>query len=431
MSYKQPAIQQAVKLLSRRRYWNNLTALPHIDQDDTTLSAYNITPLVRSGISCPDWKARIRAHQDATTPFSRVESSMIPLRIFQSARTWSNADPSRFISLIFEEDVTVVLGAMPMDSSAHDYALLTIKKRLRELDVSSSLAAPLAELTEFHKLVEYLARTADSGLTSLLSIRAQIRSGRYRHAYKQLVHDASEAWLAYSFAVKPLVNDVEQAAHSLAAQLGGQVDYPVNVSAVGHFRDSRCGSYNPSFGSGRPITINFTDFIDGKVKIKVGYVTKLQAANDYSSIPVHYGLSGENAILAAWELLPFSWVADYFGNMQEFLTDTIYGVEGRICFCVLMETVTRKSTHSMVQYSNNTYNEPNSSSVLDYCISPGEALVKSYNRSPLLLSADHIQLRFKTCGEMGSHGFNKLANLGSVLGANNGEGIRTTRRISI
>jgi hypothetical protein len=69
------------------------------------------------------------------------------------------------------------------------------------------------------------------------------------------------------------------------------------------------------------------------------------------AIQVCSGLSTEGVIKGAWDLLPWSWMVDWFSNVGDWLTQSSSTVPATPTHLNLMRTITTVQKHSIVQKS--------------------------------------------------------------------------------
>jgi hypothetical protein len=121
---------------------------------------------------------------------------------------------------------------------------------------------------------------------------------------------AASSWLEYSYAWKPLVADVFDQAKNLSEFLTERSYVVRQARGSAKLRKT----YLENIPTGYPVWINRK-----KVEIinKVSYVVEYRIRDGGGSVGNVFGL--ENPLLIAWELVPFSFVADWFLPLGDFL----------------------------------------------------------------------------------------------------------------
>lgn len=131
-----------------------------------------------------------------------------------------------------------------------------------------------------------------------------------------------------------------------------------------------------------------------------------KAANDYKT---HFHLSPTDLIPMAWELLPWSWLFDYFFTAGAYLDDVFQSDRTPTLYCIENKRVTRN------YYGNTTDISVAPGWVLDsFYASPRFLESGCFTRTPRAAIPGRI-FRFKTSNEVDNHLLNKLLNLTSIL----------------
>lgn len=128
--------------------------------------------------------------------------------------------------------------------------------------------------------------------------------------FRELPNMASEAWLAWQYGIRPVISDIYNSADNLKRTAERCVIVTKRKSA----RTVRSGSRNPNFLSGEfgPVE-KFTEWSSQRVEIKYYCQldnTVLQRLGDWTSL---------NPVSIAWELVPYSFVADWFMDIGGYL----------------------------------------------------------------------------------------------------------------
>jgi len=135
---------------------------------------------------------------------------------------------------------------------------------------------------------------------------------RSRVARNTLQSMISDTWLEFQFGVKPLVNDVIDAAQALARY--NIDDFPSKV-VTGKSRYSQELGDNfitRSLGTGQLVTrIRKTS----SVQVKIYGCVKVQCSAGASHAAALAGLTWRDFAPTVWELIPYSFLVDYFTNV--------------------------------------------------------------------------------------------------------------------
>lgn len=359
---------------------------------------------VISGTSNPDWKILVSKGLDASSPYRHRTSSFVPVYL----STFVKAQAAWY--LVREHTHQRSMTLMPdeyteTDSVLRDVALSRVKRRIKSKEANFDALVPIVELRELRRLVTSSATLTSRFVETALALRS-LKRLRPRDALKRL----GEAWLTWSFGVSPIVSDTVKLTESIRAYLDRN-DHRSRVTG----QASRDWVTTNRTGSGGAYGTN--DWIHGRFTHELSYKFvalhhfDLTASNSYT-LSQHLGLGPVRIIPAAWELVPWSWIADYFGTVGQFLDDTysaapslIFIVENRKYKIVgRLESFAVKSgvvDDSILEFRTDVY-RPGSYEHFDF-----ERIVLGSLPSSLL--------RFKTADEVGVNVVKRLLNLVSLL----------------
>lgn len=352
--------------------------------------------------SNPSYKVQIAQRRDASTYFSRdffdYQIGIAQCNVVVKQPGFADVKSSyatRYSGLI--------PSSFPTSHQAtDDRALAKIKRKIQMHTGDFNALVPMAQVRELRSTV-----TAAANLSSgLLQTLIQIRKTKGRSAFKY----ASEAWLTYGFGLAPLVSDAKDICDSIQAYLLRQDHSSV---LTGSESTDWVDSHNDlSFGDTAD-TVKFRD--KGNVKYtyscryKGGFNFDLRSAVDYGALD-HFNFKLPALIPTAWELVPFSWVADYFGTVGAFLDDCFTGSP--------VNPIYLNRTRKLVAegYNQITFEKSYRGTVFLVNI-PSKCKWRYtwYERTPLQV-LPRRSLRFYTADEVGKNSLNKLSNLAAILG---------------
>lgn len=137
-----------------------------------------------------------------------------------------------------------------------------------------------------------------------------ILTGRKNQQLRDIPGTASDAWLMYQFALNPLLSDV----HSVAKLLEGQLLNPNNEIVL---YASKTDSFNTELTYDANYPINYTKYgINTNGKLKTTAKVYIRVSDPTLYTMEQLGIT--NPVATAWELVPFSFVVDWFAPVGEF-----------------------------------------------------------------------------------------------------------------
>lgn len=353
-------------------------------------------------VSDPNWKVKVAKHMDAVNPYSVVKHEGRPFRISGRAMI-KVSGPSRYLDTTgFAVDCFVGTVAAWDDPSTQDLALKKLKKKLSDNIGMFNAVVPVVELREIRKGIISLIDSAHD-VASRLGLKL---NGR-RLSPKTLRRAIAEAWLQWSFGIKPLLSDIRNANEAISTFLTSS-DHRVRLQA-GSSITRNVSLVNPSMVGLYGTSV--TAFVQGTETLFYKYVgafdLKVKSSNDYSAENV-FGLEPSSILTTLYELTPYSWLIDYFTSLGDYLDDTFECPPGSLTYLSFTKTHIRSEHHTakFVTGAGNFIIEEN--------MQPGHRSYKAISRQKLT-TLPRLSLRIKTLGEIEKNGLNKLANLLAVL----------------
>jgi hypothetical protein len=266
-----------------------------------------------TGIDNPMWRSQVKRHVTAGTPMDAQ------LRRYSRGTVLSHYDygpvkpynrvtvDGQVFDVVFPSSGFV--DAAQVDSVRKVASLRFILKCQRARQNLQALVS-LGEYGETLRMLRRPAQALWNGLFSYLSsARRRVRKVKKKHR-RHALHDY---WLEYNYGWAPLVSDIEGA----VATLREQPDFKFAKVNAGHTANfaSSC-----STGSSTVEKLVFRyeqqDSIDVSVRCYGEVKVALGSPAGYLS---RWGLEAEQFIPTVWELIPYSFVADYFSNIGDIL----------------------------------------------------------------------------------------------------------------
>jgi hypothetical protein len=291
------------------------------------------------------------------------------------------------------------------DGVLFDQALAKVKRQVRQYDGDFNLIVPLAELRDLRRTIVGSAALSQKLMWDLINIRAT--------KGKSAAKWASQAWLNYGFGVKPLINDAKDIANSIAAYLSKKQGVR-NLSGSASKDWVKSGKADGFTGTYHArMKTNFHQICHLSYRFTGAYDVAISAANDYAAAD-HFHLD-TGLLPAAWELIPYSWVVDYFTTMGAFLDDAFTTPGGTTKYLTCSRRFTCDYTEDISHYID-PLSFPNEryKAFLENTNGVGFVSLYEFERTSYT-SIPSRSLRLKTVDEVGQHAVNKLLNLSSIF----------------
>lgn len=357
---------------------------------------------VRTTNSNPSWRVQVAKNVNASTNYLVEKHSLQLPRV--AVKSWVYSTPYPWLG---ENLNQVNVGVLPSiytadDSATMDLALARLKRKLSSNVGNMNALVPLAELKDLRGLIRNSADLAASAVGALIDLRKKTS-----HGNKSVQKFAADIWLEFSFGVSPLIADTKAVAESINKYLLRENrSLRLSGTASKTWSSGSKGSVSSSYGAGMDYDWHAKHTLS--YRYVAGFNLQIGSANNYG-IGEQLGLEFGSLPSVAWELVPYSWIADYFTTVGAYLDDAFVTPPGDTEYVIrnrryLIEAVGAFS-HSPADAN---------SKVLWQQKGSGKWTFFSFSRTSLS-NLPHRTLRFKTVDEMGLHAVNKLLNLTSLL----------------
>lgn len=261
-----------------------------------------------------DWRKLIRNGQDATTKATGWK------RVWEADKTYllaRNKSTGVYTGQQAYDNTAFTLTTGHYDQ-AWQLAVGDFIRNARQVQHQFDTGAFLAELRE---TITFL-------VAPIRSVRRQ--SERYYQRIKgrtlwrenqvSKLRKLSDYWLSYRFGVKPLLSDIDDAAHELADLVVGRIP-TLPVRGKGKWE-----SATTAVTEGANLSIwryrrELTDFTKTEVTLRGRVRINMPTQVIY---PPSLVRTFETFVPSLWEAIPWSWAADYFTNIGDMLTALTY-----------------------------------------------------------------------------------------------------------
>jgi len=298
----------------------------------------NDVTISRSGISVPGYKYLITTQQDADSGYSRKDYTY---ELLPGHCHYAYYDSS--IRSTLTEDVEGWLlypnnGAWPNElnnysASLDDQAQTQFLSKLYQKQTTFQGGIFLGELREaIHGIRHPLQSLYNGFFDYLKAVRRRATTGRIRKVPvvngKRLAiisKTVSDTWLEFSFGWNPLVQDLDNAAQALSYLtqrsptehiVGSATRQTVSAAPGGLFA---CG-YDTYYLQERTVTTTKVKYTGG-LKATIDNATSGLSAKDL-------GVGLSDFVPTVWELIPYSFLVDYFINVGQVLEASMASTAG-------------------------------------------------------------------------------------------------------
>jgi hypothetical protein len=185
----------------------------------------------------------------------------------------------------------------------------------------------LGELRETLTMIRNPAKSLRAAVDRYL-LYLQGRRGSFR-TQRDAEDFLAKSWLEYSFGWVPLISDTKAAAEGLARLIHGDIRYSTARGFGKHEASSKPVVVTTSASPGLPAhgTLQYYNVMRASVIIKGGVSAKAQGPTLDNAMHI-FGFTPEEFVPTIWNLLPYSFLADYFLNIGDILEATFFDKTG-------------------------------------------------------------------------------------------------------
>lgn len=182
-----------------------------------------------------------------------------------------------------------------------------------------------------------LRRLVDDWLGVARRLRSARRIGSLAAHRRAVAQNLADSWLEYAFGWKPLLNDVRDGCKALDSYHAGQ---PLAVKRVtSTAKTSEFVSEASSIQGAGLASWKETSRTMSHVLVIYRGAVRVKPIDPKQMDPALFGFSPEQFLPTAWELIPYSFLIDYFTNIG----DIVYGWSSLICQLAWCNRTARKT----------------------------------------------------------------------------------------
>lgn len=308
-------------------YATNLNENGSVQVVRNTLSNVNWTDSVTRGQNIPGWRQLIRQGSDATT-------SLIGTKVSVRVKNGRTTVQKPKLGIPGAAYLTTVVGAHNISLSPHaldpsgisatkanNAALRKFVSRLQEVNTAVQGGVILGELAQTLRSIKSPAQSLRKLVTDWRATGVNLRrTARFRPlpVRRRLVQDAlADSWLETQFHWIPLLRDIDDGCRALAEINTGQALVAARVTAKGQAQDNPTETFG-SNGDGLAGWETRVVVVEDVIVIYRGAM-RVNARDSLLMRPELLGFNPASWVPTAWELVPYSFLIDYFTNIGDIL----------------------------------------------------------------------------------------------------------------
>lgn len=283
----------------------------------------SVIPIVDSvtyGVDNPNWRYLIASGMSATTTLSGVKREH---RFRKATATWQGIKGNGFtqctygdasgpnINMFQYAQYPTTTLSSSADSEARS-ALLSSYLKARSAFRGANFAAEVLDTVRmFASPCKAIFKKSFDFIADLRRLQKNLQLNGARGYSKKL----GELWLGFAFGIRPLVSDARSFYDAMVT---------VCDKGIGTVKIQGAGTEYQSTGSvlrgGVPGFPYHEHDLHTWVERKVRYYGRIRATHPGpAGFAEHFGVSFYDVVPAVWEAIPFSFLADYFVNVNEIL----------------------------------------------------------------------------------------------------------------
>jgi len=287
-----------------------------------------------NGEKNPRWRDQVRMGHNACTPFVGQRTVIVPTDFYIQAypNRITGSSPTDYVygendGQYYPTPSSYASVTSLSESLANASALAQYVRNIRRLQTTLNGAVCLGEMARVVGMIRNPAKLLSGGLHRYLD-NVKNRYLRYKRkpryvsdasrarAQAELLRVTSETWLEASFGWLPLLNDIDDGIRAAAESGVLERDFRRPVQGFG-VEESRISETPTQLGSSWP-QINGATLTTSKVVVVYRGMVDTGSYSAWDARRV--GFAPTNWLPTLWELLPYSFLIDYFTNIGNIIS---------------------------------------------------------------------------------------------------------------
>lgn len=271
----------------------------------------------RDGQGLRNYKTLIKNGQNATTPFSGVRFLGHSTQFKNSVEGFRKSDGKLIYVETYDTNRDVVFGYTTpggdLVASADNQAIKYILRAIQKTTTQMQGGVFLAEMRKTMTMIKSPAIVLRKGLGDYLATASRRASKAPRKSRKKIVADT---WLEYSFGWTPLAADIKDAIAAYKALVKPQPVFKLT-------RTGKADDFSEQWNGGSLGPVPCSRYTRYRRSVGVRYMVAMKnqvtGISAVSGAAEQFGLVAGQFIPTLWELLPWSFLVDYFTNIGDIL----------------------------------------------------------------------------------------------------------------
>lgn len=307
------------------------------------------TSTYRIGTSVPNWRIKLANHEDAGSAFAATlisirqrhaasyELELVDGNHATQTKAYGWWDPVAYLGQSY-------YNYIPLYDTSVDVALdnKAIAKLYKKIDDHVGGAAFLGELRETvalfksplkslnkaidvqikhsKRLREKVVRRAKRDFElrekykSQVRIKPELKIKRSKYVLREWREAAASSFLEWQWGVRPLMNDIDELFSSLTQALQQREVINCGASASQYYNAQPISTSVTAYSVTANVSVQST--CHTSVSYKGAFMSRIDSSADLSET---LGVAPMDWVPAAYEVMPLSWLLDYFGNLGQLI----------------------------------------------------------------------------------------------------------------
>lgn len=281
----------------------------------------------RTGVAVANWQQKIQDGQNATSDMTAEFWSVADEKPMVCKSRYRINPFGAYFNQDFEGHIVSYYTNFPVwveyNLGAENRAKTKFFKAVRDAQVKLQGLVVLGELRETLRMLRRPAEGLQDLIRSYLDRARALKRGKGRGGARNFDQALSKLWLEYAFGWTPLLNDIYDARNAFNSLLERERIVKVSVGGRESKEVGPTSVADINVDHGGHLSLRCKDILDYTDIVRYRGAVRARAATTARDRFARFGFDPKEFIPTAWELLPWSFLIDYFANIGEILESSI------------------------------------------------------------------------------------------------------------